>query len=620
MKKFLLTVLLFLAASLTILAAVTNPVKKVQPEFWWTGMHNTKLQILIYGDKIADWKISLNYPGVALDEIVHTTNPNYAFLYVDVSTAAQPGTMNIQFIKGKEKFSQPYELKARQRTPGQIAGFDESDLLYLVFPDRFSNGDPSNDSIAGLYEMKVDRNNPGGRHGGDIQGVINHLDYMKDLGITTLWLNPVQENNQPAYSYHGYAITDFYKVDPRLGNNDLYAKLVNEAHNKGLKVIMDYVYNHVGTEAWFIKDMPSPDWVNQWPEFTRCNYRPVTIADPYGSQYDRKLNADGWFDKHMADLNQRNPLLADYLIQNTIWWVEFSGIDGYRVDTYPYPDNDFMNECLRRLYAEYPNINVVGETWEQNVPDVAFFQKNSPVRHDGKQNELESITDFNLAFAIKDGLKESFGWNTGLRKIYYTLALDFLYGDAYKNMIFLDNHDVSRIYSELGEDFSKWKQAISILMTMRGIPCLYYGTEILMSGTTNPTDGFVRKDFPGGWAADSSNKFTAAGRTPREQEAFTYVKKLADFRKAYPVVQTGKLMQFVPEDEVYVYFRYDDKNCVMVAVNSSNDVKKIDAKRYAERMNGYTKGFDVSTGGMYSDLNNLSVDPHGVMIWRLSKD
>ena len=583
-------------------------------------MKNTKLQILIYGDRIADWNISLNYSGVSVSEIIHTTNPNYAFLYVDISGAAQAGQMNIQFTKGKEKFSQPYELKARQRDPMQVKGFDERDLMYLVFPDRFSNGDPTNDSIAGMNEMKVDRSDPKARHGGDIQGVINHLGYIKDLGVTTLWLNPVLENNEPVTSYHGYAITDFYVVDPRLGNNDLYAKMVSDAHDHGLKVVMDYVYNHVGTECWFVKDLPSPDWLNQWPEFTRCNYRPASLADPYGSQYDRNLNVRGWFDKHMADLNQQNRLLADYLIQSTIWWVEFAGIDGFRVDTYPYPDNDFMNECLKRLYAEYPHINVVGETWEQSIADVAYWQKNSPVRNDGKQNELVSITDFNMFFAMKDGLKEPFGWTTGTRKIYYTLAQDFLYGDAYKNMIFLDNHDVNRIYSELGEDFSKWKQAIAILLTTRGIPCLYYGTEILMSGVTNPTDGNVRKDFPGGWPKDSTNKFTSAGRTQKENEAFDYVKKLATFRETNPVMQTGKLMQFIPDDDVYVYFRYDDKNCVMIAINTSDTVKKLDSQRFAERLNGYTSAFDVPTGGHYSDLNNLSVDAHGVMIWNLKRD
>lgn len=499
MKK----ILLLLVSSLTscIFCHSQSPIKKIQPAFWYAGMKHTELQVLVYGDHIADWNVALGDSDVHISKTITTENPNYLFLYLETQNS-KPKTLNLRFSLGKKSFSQPYQLKARERTPESVKGFDERDLIYMLMPDRFSNGDTTNDVVPGMLESKVDRKNPGGRNGGDLQGVINHLDYIKDLGVTTLWLNPAWENNQPAYSYHGYACTDVYKIDPRYGSNEKYKELVAEAHKRDLKVIMDYIYNHMGSENWFIKDLPSPTWIHEFKEFTRCNYRPASLSDPYGSEYDRALNSDGWFDHHMPDLDQTDELLADFLIQNTIWWVEYSGIDGYRVDTYPYPDNDFMNECLRRLYAEYPNINVVGETWEQTVPHVAYWQKNSPIRNDGKENELVSITDFMMFFAIKDGLKEKFGWTTGTRRIYYTLAQDFLYGDPFKNMIFLDNHDVSRIYSELGEDFNKWKQAIAILMTTRGIPCLYYGTEILMSGFTNP-DGLVRKDFPGGWPRDS---------------------------------------------------------------------------------------------------------------------
>jgi glycosidase len=615
MKKISI-VLLFLISFYT---CFSSPIKRIEPQFWWTGMKNPELQVLIYGDRIADWKINLSYAGVNILRTVYTSNPNYTFLYLNIGADAKPGTMNFNFTKGKEKFSQPYELKQRTRNPDDVKGFDDNDLLYLIMPDRFSNGDPSNDSIPGLLEGKVDRINPGGRHGGDLQGIINHLDYIQNLGVTTVWLNPVQTNDEPKYSYHGYAATDLYHVDPRYGGNDEYVRFVSEAHKRELKVIMDYVYNHVGNQAWFIKDLPSPTWIHQWPEFTRSNYRPASALDLHASQYDVKQNLNGWFDTHMDDLDQTDPLLADFLIQSTIWWVEFAGIDGYRIDTYPYPDNNFMNECLRRLYAEYPNINVVGETWEQLVPFVAYWQKNTPLRKADSPSELESITDFPMSFAMKDGLKENFGWTTGECKIYYTLAQDALYGDPSHNMIFLDNHDVSRIYSELGEDFSKWKQAIALLMTMRGIPCLYYGTEILMSGVTNP-DGLVRKDFPGGWANDSLNKFTAAGRTQQENDAFNYVKKLADFRKAYPEIVSGKLLQFVPQEDVYVYFRYTDKQCVMVLLNTSSEQKNVDTKRFAERMQGYKSAIEVNTGGLYSDLSKIPVDPHGVMIMLMKNE
>lgn len=615
--RYLLLLLLTVFGLHQLSANSASPVRKIQPEFWWTGMKNKEVQILLYGDSIARWNASVDYPGVSVSRIEKTENANYLFVYLLIDASAKAGDINIRLTKGKKKFLQPFRLLERMRDPLQIKGFDASDFIYLLMPDRFSNGDTTNDVIPGMLESKVDRSNPGGRHGGDLQGIINHLDYIKELGATAIWINPVLENNQPAYSYHGYAATDLYKVDARFGTNEMYVQLVAKAHASGMKVIKDVIYNHVGNENFIIKDPVSKSWVHQWDTFTRCNYRPSALVDPYASAFDLNLNNSGWFDHHMPDLDQTNHLLADYLIQNTIWWIEYSGIDGLRIDTYPYPENSFMNDLVREVSAEYPNINMVGEVWDQTVPNVAWYQKGSPINKEG--SELESVFDFNLFASVRDGLKESFGWTTGTRRIYYTLAQDGLYGDPFGNVTFLDNHDLSRIYSEFGQDFNKWKQAIAILLTMRGIPCMYYGTELLFTGFTNP-DGLVRQDFPGGWLRDTANKFIEAGRTPREHEAFTYVKKLADFRKAYPVVQTGKLMQFVPDDDVYVYFRYDDKNCVMVAINTSKEVKKIDSKRFAERMTGYTKGFDVTTGGMYSDLSNLTVDPKGVMIWRLSKD
>lgn len=600
------------------LTAQSSILKKVEPAQWWVGMKNPDLQILLYGDKIADWSVDISYPGVSISKTVRTSNPNYLFLYITISSTTQPGDMKINFKKEKKQFPYTYPLLSRKRDPEKVKGFDRSDLVYLVMPDRFSNGDTTNDVVNTMLEKTIDRKELGKRHGGDIQGVINHLDYLNELGVTAIWLNPVWTNDQKDYSYHGYAATDLYAVDPRYGGMPGYLAFVDAAHKKNMKVIMDYIYNHVGSECWWIKDIPSPDWVHQWPEFTRCNYRPAAMSDPYGSEYDRKLNVDGWFDKHMPDLNQRNELLADYLIQNTIWWVEYTGIDAFRIDTYPYPDNDFMNKCLRKLYDEYPNISVVGETWEQTVPHVAYWQKNTPIRNDGKQNELVSETDFMLFFAIKDGLKESFGWTTGLRRIYYILAQDLLYGDPFNNLVFLDNHDLSRIYSELGEDFDKWKMAITLLMTMRGVPQIYYGTEILMTGISNP-DGYVRMDFPGGWYGDPMNKFTAAGRTAKENEAFNYVKSLANWRKNNPVVYDGKLMQFIPDDEVYVYFRYSDSQCVMVILNTAAAEKNLDTKRFAERMNGYVKAKDITSGTMIDDLSTIHLNAKSATVLELMR-
>jgi glycosidase len=585
---------------------------------WWVGMKNISLQVLVYGERISEWNVTLNYPGVTINRVLKVSNPNYIFVYLDISGTAAPGNMTMEFKNGKKSFSEKYPLLARTRDPNVVKGFGRGDLIYMLMPDRFSNGDTTNDVVTGMKESKVDITNPGGRHGGDLQGVINHLDYIKELGATTIWLNPVLVNDMPQYSYHGYAATDLYTVDPRFGGNDKYLEMIKAAHSKGLKVTMDYIYNHVGDQFWLIQDLPSPDWVHQFPSFTRCNYRPASLADPYGSSYDRTLNTDGWFDIHMPDLNQKNELLADYLIQNTIWWVEYAGIDAYRIDTYPYPDNGFMSKCLKAVRDEYPGISIVGETWEQQVADVAYWQQQTPVRKEGPVNYLPSCTDFMLSFAFKEGLNESFGWTTGLRKIYYTLAQDFLYGDAYSNMIFLDNHDVDRIYSTLKEDDAKWKQAITLLLTTRGIPQIYYGTEILMKNFSNP-DGLVREDFPGGWPGDAANKFTAAGRNNKENEAFNYVKTLANWRKNNPVVYDGKLMQFVPDDDMYVYFRYNESECVMVILNTSDAQKKLDTKRFEERTSGFSKAKNVVTGNMVADLSIIDVLPKSATVLELQK-
>lgn len=620
MKRFYTPIAfpIMLLCSVHFLFGQTSPIKKIQPAFWWVGMNNPELQILVYGDKISDWNVNFSYPGVALTKTVKVSNPNYLFLYLNISASANPGDITLNFVSGKKTFTQKFPLLQRTRDPKSVKGFDPGDLIYMLMPDRFSNGDTTNDVVASMLEKKIDIKDPGGRHGGDLQGVINHLDYIKDLGATTIWLNPVLENDMPQYSYHGYAATDLYNADRRFGGNEKYLEMVKAAHSKGLKVVMDYIYNHVGDQNWLIKDLPSPDWIHQFSTFTRCNYRPASLADPYGSTYDRTINSDGWFDVHMPDINQQNELLATYLIQNTIWWVEYAQIDAYRIDTYPYPDNAFMSKCLKAVEDEYPHISIVGETWEQQVADVAYWQKGSPVRTGGSTNYLPSCTDFMMFFAMKDGLNEAFGWTTGLRKIYYTLAQDFLYGDPYKNMIFLDNHDVDRIYSALGEDDAKWKQAITLLMTTRGIPQIYYGTEIKMKNFTNP-DGLVREDFPGGWPNDQVNKFTAAGRNEKENEAFNYVKTLANWRKNSPVVYDGKLMQFVPDDDMYVYFRYTDSQCVMVIISTSATDKTLDTKRYAERMNGFSKAKDVVTGTVLSNLSTMHIPAKSATILELQR-
>lgn len=608
--------LLFLLQCYT--AAFTQSITRIDPMHWYAGLQRKELQLLIKGDNIVGSNVNINYPGVTMIRTHQFESPNYIAVDLELSKELKPGKFTITLTKGKKSIKTEYEIKARQREPNAVKGFTPADLIYLLMPDRFSNGDPSNDVIKGMLETEVNRNEMYKRHGGDFQGVINHLDYLTDLGVTALWMTPFLINDGQYWSYHGYATTDHYRIEPRFGGNEVFAKLVSECHKRGMKFVMDYIYNHVGDNNYLVTDLPAKDWLHHWPEFTRTNYRPNAITDPYRSKYDSMLCVDGWFDKYMPDLNQKNPFVQNYLIQNTIWWVEYAQIDGFRFDTYPYNDNDFMIKAIKALRDEYPNIGLVGETWEQNTPSIAYWQSNSPLRHDGKDSYLESLTDFMLCFAIKDGLKEEFGWNTGLGRIYYKLSEDFIYNNAYMNVIFLDNHDISRIFSELNNDFDLWKQAIAMLLTLRGIPMLYYGTEILMDGLSNP-DGLVRKDFPGGWPGDPVNKFVELGRSDRENEAFNFIKTIAQWRKNNEAVTQGKLMQFVPEDNTWVYFRYTDNSCVMVMFNTSAQTKVIEGKRFNEQLKNYKQGIDIITGNKVSDFELISIPAHGVMIWELKK-
>jgi glycosidase len=418
------------------------------------------------------------------------------------------------------------------------------------------------------------------RHGGDLQGVINHLDYVKDLGVTAIWLNPVIENDMNRTSYHGYAFTDHYKIDPRFGGDTAYKRLINEMHKKGLKMIQDAVYNHVGTNHWFVKDQPMKDWLNQWPTYTQTTYKDQVLFDPHASKADRDRMSNGWFVRSMPDLNHKNPFVANFLIQHALWTIEEYGIDGWRIDTYAYNDLDFMNRCNKALLDEYPKLSIFGETWVHGVPNQSYFTRNKyniPYR-----SNQPGVTDFQLLWGIQETLTKDFGWTEGVNKLYSTIAQDFVYEDPMTNVVFLDNHDIARFYSYLNEDRQKYKMAIGWLLTTRGIPQWYYGAEILMKGHANP-DGNVRWDFPGGWPGDKVNKFVAEGRTPQEDSVFNYVRRLANYRKNSTTLKTGKLMQFVPEDWVYTYFRYDKNETVMVVMNTSKDPKTIDPQRFKER-------------------------------------
>ncbi|MCU0446976.1 MAG: glycoside hydrolase family 13 protein [Microscillaceae bacterium] len=590
-------------------------LSRVEPAFWWVGMKNPELQLLVYGKDISYAKVSLNYPGVALKEVVSVENPNYLFVYLNILPTAQAGTFPIQFQWGKQSKIFNYELKKRAKSALDYAGFTNADAIYLITPDRFANGDPSNDQVAGMTDQ-TDRSQAYKRHGGDIKGMMNNLDYIADMGFTALWVNPLLENNQPQASYHGYAITDFYKIDARFGTNEDYRKLTEMCHQRGLKMIQDMVFNHSGLEHWFVKDLPMKDWIHQFPTFTRSNYRLSTSFDPYVSDFDRDKMAMGWFDTSMPDLNQRNRFLGTYLTQNSIWWIEYVGLDGIRMDTHPYPYKDFMAQWCKAVLTEYPNFNIVGEVWEENsVPAEAYWQMHAPNK-DGYQSYLPSVTDFPLCLAYNKAFNEQEEWNTGLLRIYYTLTQDVLYPNPNDNVIFLDNHDLTRFATSVNKDLNKMKMGLASLLTMRGVPQIYYGTEIMMEGPGND-HGKLRGDFPGGWEGDSKNAFTKQGLTSEEADLQAFTRKLLQWRKTKKVIQYGKLMHFIPEDNLYVYFRYDDQETVMVVLNNHQSAKTLDMQRFKERLRGFSSAYNVITGENISALQTLNLPPKSATVLEL---
>lgn len=613
MKKFplLLICILFFRTAFPQVSIV-----HVEPPFWWADMRNNSLQLLVHGENIGKTKATIEYNGVKVKDAVSTGN-NYLFIDLSVSNSAKPGTLNIQF---KEKDSvlitYKYELKARNKGSARRASFNTSDMIYLIMPDRFANGDPNNDNMPGMLE-KADRTNPHGRHGGDIKGITDHLGYLQKLGVTTLWCTPLLENNMPAYSYHGYAITDLYKVDPRFGTNQSYLDMVDAAHKKGIKVVMDMVFNHFGTNSYWMKDLPQKDWVNQWPEFTRSNYRGAVITDPYRSQYDEKKMSNGWFDVTMADFNQKNPYVARYLIQNSIWWIEFAGLDGIRQDTYPYPDKEFMAEWMKTLREEYPDLSVVGEAW-LNYPALVAYWLDNKGNKDNYRSNLTHVFDFPLMGAIQKAFTENEGWDSGLARLYELLSQDFLYSDPSKLVIFADNHDIERMYPVL-KSVENVKMTLAFLATTRGIPLVYYGTEALSDRGTLDGDPGKRKDFPGGWQGDESNMFTGENLSPEQADLLDYMSTLFTWRKGNKTVQEGKLTHYIPEDGIYVYFRTLDNAVVMVVMNNNKYAKTLTTTRFVENLKGLKQGKDVLFGSPVQDLNAIEIPGKSVKIIELSK-
>lgn len=583
-----------------------------EPAFWWSGMKNPELQLMVYGENIASFRPSVSYPGVKLKSSVALESPNYLLVYLDVENA-QPGTFDITFTKDKKQIKMPYELKARKKDACKIKGFDSSDVLYLIMPDRFANGDPSNDNLVMKTAYKTDRNDPSARHGGDLAGIEKHLDYIEDLGVTAIWLNPVLENDMQGGSYHGYATTNYYRVDPRFGTNEDYVRLIDKTHAKGMRVVMDMIFNHCGSDHIWMKDVPSKDWFNNLDKYVETSHIKEVYFDPYASEYDTKRMVDGWFVPSMPDLNQRNPHVATYLIQNSIWWIEYSGVDGIRQDTYPYADYKMMVDWCNAIYREYPDYNIVGEAWMNQTMGTAFWQKDSKLNERGN-TMLKSVMDFRLM-----GLSHSafFGDAGGMQALYEHLAYDYAYADIYNVLRFLDNHDTDRFLPAMPEKLDAFKQGIAFMLTIPGIPQFYYGTELLMNGTKQKGDGYIRLDVPGGWPGDAVNQFEASGRTDIQNEAWNYMQKLLKWRKGNEVIAKGKMKHFVPQNGVYVYARNLNGKQVVVIMNGNAKESVLPLDRYNEILKGYTSGKDVITGKVVSLQKELTLGAKDVLVLEL---
>ncbi|HBH49399.1 MAG TPA: alpha-amlyase [Bacteroidales bacterium] len=618
MKKgiFIFGIVLSLCFTIVINSFASDSLK-VEPPFWWEKMEYHNIEILVYAEDIQDFNATILSPTVQLNNTIKPANKNYVFLDVTIGEAAQVG-FEISFRNDAGKtITYWYELKTRKEGAREVEGFNSSDVMYLLMPDRFANSIPENDNIEGMLE-KANREKSQGRHGGDIQGIIDHLDYIQDLGYTAIWINPVLENNMPRASYHGYAITDFYHVDARYGGNEAYLKLSEEMQNRGMKLIQDMVFNHAGTETYWVKDMPMDDWINIWPEFTRSNYHGEVNNDGYASDFDKNKMERGWFDRTMADLNQRNPHMLKYLTQNSIWWIEYAGLQGIRMDTYPYPEKNAMAEWAKTIKEIYPNFSVVAESWLNFPVHTAYWQANANTP-DGYNSHIKSVTDFPVYEAIRQAFNEPDGWQEGVSRIYFTLTQDYLYPNPQNLLIFPDNHDLQRLATTIDGDMDKFKQIMTFIATTRGIPQIYYGTEIMMDARPYKDHGSWRRDYPGGWNGDKKNAFTGQGLSKQELEAQAFTKKLLNWRKEKSVIHSGKYKHFIPQDHTYVYARFNDDETVVVILNRNNKSYNLELERYNELFSGHTKAYEVLSGKEIELGKALKLHAHTPMILELKK-
>ncbi len=610
-QRYLLLLILSISLIFQLEAKTPAWVQRIDPTFWWTEMNSPELQIMLYGIDISKADISIDYQGVSISKKELTDNPNYVFLYLTIAKNTQPGKFNIILKKDKKKQILVYELKKRREGSASRKSFTEADAIYLLMPDRFANGNSSNDSITG-YHQGVHREIPGARHGGDIEGIISKIPYLADLGITTLWTTPLFDNNDTNYSYHHYACSDYYKIDPRLGKNDDYLRLSDACHANGLKLIIDVVPNHCGSSHWWMNDLPAKDWLNTWPTYTSSNYRMTAWTDPHASEVDLYRLTHGWFAPNMPDLNLQNPLLFEYLRQVYVYWIESANIDGMRVDTYPYNDIKTAARFIQSIRNEYPNMNVVGECWVKTPAEIAYYQSGNNNKDDF-DSHLTSVMDFCLKDIFYSAFNEKESWDGGMARFYSLYAQDFVYPNPNMIMNFLDNHDIDRYSTAVKRDVQKYKMALAMLITARGYPQIYYGTEIMLDGIAGSYEG-NRFDFPGGWTSDKRNAFETEGRTNAENEVFIYLKTLLNYRKNNPVLQNGKMKQFIPENGIYVNFRYNNEKTIMIIANNNQENKELQLGRFAEMLVRKTIGTEITNSKTYSLETPVSIPAKTVLI------
>ena len=598
--RFLLRsiILIIVLLNCTFLSMANGQTIEAYPANWFTQMKYNKIQILFRNTSanFSEVKVNANYQGLKVLRVHHFENGHYIAVDIEIAASAKPGTVNFIFNNKGEKTNTPWSLLSRRKGRGTLfaQGINPADLIYFLMPDRFSNGDPSNDQIAGLKDQSLNRDSIFLRHGGDLKGVRNHLDYFEKLGVSTLWMTPVVENDMPDRTEHGYAATNNYAIEKRFGGDSAYLILSDSLHKRGMKLIQDIVYNHFGRFHFLVQDAPDKNWVHQWPSYTQTHYREQAVFDPHHSKVDAEKMINGWFTTEMPDVNQENPFVEKYLTQNAIWSVETYGIDAFRIDTYKYCNVEVMNRLNQSLIDEYPNIFAFGECWVDGVSSQAYYVRNN-LNIPYKSN-LHATSDFNLLFSgILPALNEKNDWGGGVIKLYNSLSNDYLYKVPSNNVIFLDNHDMTRIHSSLGESIPKTKMAFAWLMTCRGIPQIYYGSEVLMKGISNP-DGWVRLDFPGGWPGDKKNAFTEVGMTDQEKDFLHYVQFLGTYRKSSAALKAGAMMQYIPEEGLYVYFRYTKGQTIMCVMNTDTKERKLNFEKYAERTDGFKGGKNIMTG------------------------